>query len=299
MPRVARIKTNNSMFHIMIHSISEIQLFNDTEDKEIYLSLIKKAKAKFNFKLYAFALMNTHAHLVIDCFGSDISKVMHYLNLCYSIHYNNKYNRRGPVFQDRFKSKIIDSTKYLINVCSYIHANPKDLLGKDNKLINYPYNSLIDYMQGCNRFKILDSSFLVTLLGLNQTINKKQYYSFISHDIDTSIIKDVEIPFYMSQSNTTRTYIPRLLSPDLIINYVAHYLNVSPKYIYMKYSHEYTTLRALTCFMLHAFSNLSHKAISKLLGNISISRISSLINHGVYLASYISIIEDFIHLNAQ
>ena len=154
-------------------------------------------------------------------------------------------------------------------------------------------------MQGCNRFKILDSSFLVTLLGLNQTINKKQYYSFISHDIDTSIIKDVEIPFYMSQSNTTRTYIPRLLSPDLIINYVAHYLNVSPKYIYMKYSHEYTTLRALTCFMLHAFSNLSHKAISKLLGNISISRISSLINHGVYLASHISIVEDFIHLNAQ
>lgn len=103
----------------------------------------------------------------------------------------------------------------------------------------------------------------------------------------------------MSQSNTTRTYIPRLLSPDLIINYVAHYLSVSPKYIYMKYSHEYTTLRALTCFMLHAFSNLSHKAISKLLGNISISRISSLINHGVYLASHISIVEDFIHLNTQ
>lgn len=298
MPRIARIKTNNSMFHIMIHSISEIQLFTDEEDKETYLALIKKAKFKFNFKLYAFCLMNTHAHLVIDCFGSDISKVMHYINLCYSIHYNNKHSRRGPVFQDRFKSKIIDSYKYLINVCTYIHANPKDLLSKNSTLMDYSYNSLIDYIHGCNRFKILDSYFLISLLGLNEAINKKQYYQLISHDIDTSVIKEVEIPFYSSQSDTRKTYIPRLLSPNLIINYVAHSLNLSTKYIYMKYSHQYTTLRALTCFMLHAFSNMSHESISNLLGNISISRVSSLISQGMNLSTHNSIIENFLLLNA-
>ena len=299
MPRVARIKTNNSMFHIMIHSISEIQLFNDEEDKDIYLALIKKAKVKFNFNLYGFCLMDTHAHLVIDCFGSDISKVMHYMNLCYSIHYNNKYNRHGPVFQDRFKSRIIDSYKYLINVCTYIHANPKDLLPQNSTLMDYSYNSLIDYMQGCNRFKILDSYFLISLLGLNEVINKKQYYRLISKDIDTSMIKEVEIPFYMSESSTYKSYIPRLLSPEFIINYVAHWLNLSTKYIYMKYSHQYTPLRALTCFMLQAFSNLSHKAIGDLLGNLSLSRVSSLITQGAYLTTTNSIVENFLQLNTS
>lgn len=298
MPRVARIKTNNSMFHIMIHSISEIQLFNDSEDKDIYLSLIKKAKHKFGFKLYAFCLMNTHAHLVIDCFGSDISKVMHYINLCYSIHYNNKYSRRGPVFQDRFKSKIIDTYKYLINVCTYIHANPKDLLHKDQSLMDYPYNSLIDYIKGCNRFKIIDSYFLSLLLGLNYQLNRKQYYELISKDIDISVVKEVEIPVFSSQSDKAKTYIPRLLSPDLIINYVATQLNLPSKYIYIKYSSTYTKLRALTCFMLHAFSNLSHKAIANLLGNISQSRVSSLISYGLSLSTSMPIIENFILANS-
>lgn len=299
MPRVARIKTSNSMLHIMVHSISEIQLFNDCEDKETYLALIKKAKGKYSFKLYAFCLMNTHAHLVIDCFGSDISKVMHYINLCYSIHYNNKYSRRGPVFQDRFKSKIIDSYKYLINVCTYIHANPKDLLTKDVSLMDYPYNSLIDYIKGCNRFKIVDGYFLISLLGLNHKANKKQYYCLIREDIDTSTIKEVEIPLYMSQSQDIKTYIPRLLSPDLIINYVAHQLNLPAKCIYMKYSSKYTNLRALTCFMLHAFANLSHRAITALLGNISQSRISSLIAYGQSLSETMPIIENFILANTS
>ena len=299
MPRVARIKTSNSMFHIMVHSISEIQLFNDCEDKETYLALIRKAKSKYGFKLYAFSLMNTHAHFIMDCFGSDISKVMHYINLCYSIHYNNKYSRRGPVFQDRFKSKIIDSYKYLINVCTYIHANPKDLLTQDIGLMDYPYNSLIDYMKGCNRFKIVDGYFLTSLLGLNHKANKIQYYHLISQDIDTSTINDVEIPLYTSQSQDTKTYIPRLSSPDLIINYVAHQLDLPAKCIYMKYSPKYTNLRALVCFMLHAFSNLSHRDIGTLLGNISQSRISSLIAYGQSLADTTLIIENFILANTS
>lgn len=297
MPRVARVKTNNSVFHIMLHSLNEINLYNDSEDKDVYLALIKKAKTKFRFKLYAFCLMNTHAHLVIDCFGSDISKVMHYINLCYSIYYNNKYNRTGPVFRDRFKSKIIDSYKYLSNVCAYIHANPNDLLRPKESLLDYPYNSLIDYIKGCNRFKVLDSAFLIGLMGFNNSSNKKKYLCYLGQALDPNTIKEVELPTYMSEPSTDK-FIPRIHSPELIIEFVATQIGLPSKYIYSKYSSSHTSLRALTCFMLHAFCNMSHLDICHLLGNISRSRVSSLISHGLSLTYDMPIIENFISINS-
>lgn len=297
MPRVARIKTNNSVFHIMLHSLCEINLFNDSEDKDVYLALIKKAKSKFHFKLYAFCLMNTHAHLVIDSFGSDISKVMHYINLCYSIYYNNKYGRSGPVFRDRFKSKIIDSYRYLSNVCAYIHANPKDLLKAKQSLLDYPYNSLIDYMKGCNRFKVLDLAFLSGLMGFNNRSNKKKYFCSISRTIDTNIIKEVELPTYMSEP-TNKEFIPRIHSPQLIVEFVATQLQLPSRYLFAKYSSSYTSLRALTCFMLHAFCNMSHLDICSFIGNISRARVASLISHGLSLTYDMPIIEDFISINS-
>lgn len=297
MPRAARTKTNNSVFHIMIHSLSEINLFNDSEDKDVYLSLIKKAKTKFHFKVYAFCLMNTHAHLVFDSFGSDISKVMHYINLCYSIYYNNKYSRSGPVFRDRFKSKIIDSYKYLINVCAYIHANPKDLLKSQDSLLDYPYNSLIDYIKGCNRFEILDSAFIISLLGLNHSPNRKQYYHHISQTLDTSTIKDIEFPLYDSEP-TNNKFIPRIHDPEIILQYVSTQLNQSTKCAFYKYSSSATSFRALTCFMLHAFCNMSHLEICVFIGNISRSRVASLIAKGMSLTYDMPIIENFISINS-
>ncbi|MDA3732238.1 transposase [Niameybacter massiliensis] len=297
MPRVARIKTNDSVFHIMLHSLSEINLFNDSEDKEMYLALIKKAKTKFHFKVYAFCLMTTHAHLVIDSFGSDISKVMHYINLCYSIYYNNKYSRSGPVFRDRFKSKIVNSYKYLVNVCAYIHANPKDLLKSQDTLLDYPYNSLIDYIKGCNRFKILDSAFLISLLALNHRTNRKQYYHYISRTLDTSIIKDTDFPLYTSEPTNSK-FIPRIHDPEMILQYVSTQLNQPSQCIFYKYSSSATSLRALTCFMLHAFCNMSHLEICAFIGNISRSRVSSLIAKGMSLTYDMPIIENFISINS-
>ncbi|WP_243108609.1 hypothetical protein [Clostridium rectalis] len=41
MPRCARMKSNDSIFHIMIRSISELLLFKNNNDKDTYLSFMK------------------------------------------------------------------------------------------------------------------------------------------------------------------------------------------------------------------------------------------------------------------
>lgn len=62
MPRTARIKAPEYIYHIMYPSISEVNLFRDEEDKNYYFGRIKNIE-KFQCKIYAYCLLDTHLHL--------------------------------------------------------------------------------------------------------------------------------------------------------------------------------------------------------------------------------------------
>ena len=67
--------------------------------------------------------MTNHMHIIINCNDGNISQIIHSIALEYSIYFNNKYERCGHVFQDRFKSKAVESQEYLLNLQRYIHLN--------------------------------------------------------------------------------------------------------------------------------------------------------------------------------
>ncbi len=51
-------------------------------------------------------------------------------NICgsYTSYFNKKYQRVGPLFQDRFKAVLIDNDSYLQHISRYIHLNPRAYL---------------------------------------------------------------------------------------------------------------------------------------------------------------------------
>jgi REP element-mobilizing transposase RayT len=68
--------------------------------------------------------MDNHVHLIIDQ-GEIISlKSCRVLNVRYAYYFNRQYNRIGHLFQDRFKSEIIEDEKYLLAAIRYVHNNP-------------------------------------------------------------------------------------------------------------------------------------------------------------------------------
>jgi putative transposase len=142
MPRKARVKTTESIFHVICKSITEVSLFRDVDDKKRYLSLIKKYKTLYKFKIYGYCLMDNHSHLMIDANGSDISKVMHGINFSYALYFNKKYKREGHLFKDRFKSKIVDNEKYLKTLSLYMHNNPRSIVEYRTCPDEYAFSSL-------------------------------------------------------------------------------------------------------------------------------------------------------------
>jgi len=106
MPRKAREKSPESIYHIMCRSISEIPLFRDDDDKDYYLALIKRYTDKYRCVIYAYCLMDTHLHLHLDPRGFDISKFMHSLNtVCFV---NRKCNKMTRKMQHPIKPTLLN-----------------------------------------------------------------------------------------------------------------------------------------------------------------------------------------------
>ncbi len=102
------------------------------------------------FKLHAFCLMPNHFHLIIEQVGDiSVSKLISQLCTSYAMYVNKKYKRVGHVFQDQFKTVLVEDNSQLMWLSSYIHMNPvKDGLVKHPK--EYTWSSYCDFTEKRN-----------------------------------------------------------------------------------------------------------------------------------------------------
>jgi hypothetical protein len=68
--------------------------------------------------------MTNHVHLQIETGDINISEIMKRINMLYAIYFNKKYRFVGHLFQDRYRSELIEKTPYLLEISRYIHLNP-------------------------------------------------------------------------------------------------------------------------------------------------------------------------------
>lgn len=124
MPRKARQQSSLCIHHVILRGINKQIIFEDRYDYLQFISVLKYYKEKCNFRLYAYCLMDNHIHLLIQHSGDDLEIIMKKIEIKFVRWYNNKYNRIGNLFQERYKSEAIDNEAYFLTVFRYIHQNP-------------------------------------------------------------------------------------------------------------------------------------------------------------------------------
>ncbi|MCB2353518.1 transposase [Clostridium estertheticum] len=299
MPRTARVKTDESIFHIMCKSISEVTLFKDDEDKKRYLLLIKKYKTLHNFKLYGYCLMDNHAHLMIDANGCDISKIMHGINFSYAMYFNRKYKREGHLFKDRFKSKIVSSDRYLRTLSLYVHNNPTDIIEYKDSPEKYTFSSLSIFLgKTPDSFQLVDYVFVMSLFGDNLKSARKNYYNLLFRCNEEKLEQEMEFEDEKTDYNSERNILVRNFKADDILDFIALKMNILKIHFYTKYSRQFVNAKALAVVLMRSLCNFKSKDISNILGNITQARISRLSTIGICLIGteekYQTIIGDFI-----
>ncbi|OGI65374.1 hypothetical protein A3A95_00780 [Candidatus Nomurabacteria bacterium RIFCSPLOWO2_01_FULL_39_18] len=153
----------------------DVEILQKENLTSIPYSRIRIDAKKNLFKLHAFCLMPNHFHLLIEqCKETQISKLISQICTSYAMYLNKKYKRVGHVFQERFKSVLIESNPQLMWVFSYIHMNAvKDGIIKHPS--EYKWSSYNDFA-GTRNLPILSKEFLIGTFGdtknfIRETLN--------------------------------------------------------------------------------------------------------------------------------
>lgn len=283
MPRVARQKTNDSIYHVMCRSISEVKLFKSSDDKLEYIKLIKKYQTIYRFRIYCYCLMGNHAHLILDSNGADISQIMHGINFSYAQFFNRKYKRHGHLFQDRFLSKVIETDRYLITASAYIHNNPIEMKQYKNCPEKFKFSSLGVFL-GLSRdpFELIDADAILALFGKNLATARKEYYDFVMR-CNPNKKEEFEFKNEGTQYNKQVLRPQRNVDLSKIITYVCNVMEIPANLMNVKYNSKLNHAKALIVMLMKAYGNKSTSKIADLLGNITESSVSRLLKVGLNL----------------
>ena len=157
MPRLAREKSETGIYHIMLRGIDKRDIFMSKWDYGKFLEYIKKAKDKSDFQVFGYCLMTNHVHMLLKTEMDDIGDIIKRIAVGYAQYHNIRNGRTGHLFQNRFRSEVVDTEAYFLTVLRYIHQNPvKAGIAKDVKV--YKWSSYIEYIDNSKNL-LVDADF--------------------------------------------------------------------------------------------------------------------------------------------
>ena len=180
MPRQAKKKSNTEIYHVMARGINRQVIFEDEDDYIKFIDTLKTYKAVCGYKLYAYCLMGNHFHLLVKAELEDLGQIIKRVLCSYVYWYNSKYQRIGHLFQDRYKSEVVEDERYFLVVMRYILRNPVKA-GICNKIGEYRFSSYNYYLKENSGF--VDTDYI------NSIINKEEFLLFINENSDDDCLE--------------------------------------------------------------------------------------------------------------
>lgn len=130
--------------HVMVRGIERRAIFLDDADREDFLRRLSRLAPELGFRCFAWALMTNHIHLVVRSSRARISQLMARLGTGYARRFNERHDRVGHLFQNRFRSRRAVDDADLVGLVLYVTRNPLEarMVHDGRELEGFPWCGL-------------------------------------------------------------------------------------------------------------------------------------------------------------
>jgi putative transposase len=194
---------NGEVYHVFNRSIAEFKIFNDDSHLSRIINVIRYyqiAKPVYCFSnfikmkqkslildspsgegrlvdIIAYCIMPTHLHLILKQLKNNgISIFLSNVLNSYSRYFNIRHKRKGPLWEGRFKSVIVENDEQLLHLTRYLHLNPVTAYLVDNPR-DWIMSSYREYLQ-----EIEEKDRICRYEGILE-INSESYCKFVEDRI--------------------------------------------------------------------------------------------------------------------
>ncbi|MFC1497944.1 transposase [Verrucomicrobiota bacterium] len=124
MARPLRINIEDGWYHVCGRGIDRRSIYLEDRERIHFLDLLEAAVERHRIIIHAYSLMTNHYHLIVQTPDANLSVAMQWLSTSYSMWFNLRNQRVGPLFQGRFKSIPIENSAWAYEASLYVHLNP-------------------------------------------------------------------------------------------------------------------------------------------------------------------------------
>ena len=161
-------------------------IFREKDDHYFFVNLLKDIGEVWKARTAAYCMMTNHYHILIQTPDANLSRCMRHINGVYTQYYNRKYSTDGQLFKGRYKSILVDTDSYLLELVRYIHRNPLEA-GIVKDLNSYDWSSHKCYLSNAKKWEWLHKGFVLKIFSENDAEAKKKYIEFIHKETPEEI----------------------------------------------------------------------------------------------------------------
>jgi putative transposase len=205
MTRPLRIQYPDAWYHVMNRGRHGESIYNDEQDYQAFIDLLKETGSMWNIRIAAYCLMTNHYHLLIQTPKGNLDRCMRHINGIYTQRYNRKHHMDGQLFRGRYKAILVDADNYLLEIVRYIHRNPVRA-GIVKHPRDYRWSSHRGYIYESAAWKWVYKDFVLEMLDHNPARQIKAFTDFMKQE------ESEEIQEFYAKKHT-----PSLLGGDKFI----------------------------------------------------------------------------------
>lgn len=192
MPRGPWLDCPGALQHIIARGIERRRIFRSDCDRRDFLDRLETAVSASAWSVYAWCLMPNHVLLLARTGSAPVSDVMQRLLAGYATAFNRRRHRCGHLFQNRFKSILVQGDAHLLELVRYIHSNPlrARMLPDIAALDRYPWTGHAALLGGCTR-SWQSADDVLTLFARTRTAARSAYRAFLLDGLDRRGLPDL------------------------------------------------------------------------------------------------------------
>lgn len=183
MARPLRLESEGNVYHVINWGNDRAALFRGTKTREMFLECVHEACVRTGWRVHAWCVMPNHYHLALSTPKANLVEGMHWLQARFASRYNELRPRGGRVFQDRYKSLVVEPEGSLGPLCHFIHLNPvRARLCSVQELPQQPWTSLAWLMDPKQRPAWYDPSGALSHAGdlADASAGRRQYLKYLT-----------------------------------------------------------------------------------------------------------------------
>ena len=124
MPRANRVFLDGGIYHVYNRISRGDGVFSNEDEASTFVDQLRAVKQRDGLVIFAWSLMSNHFHIALRSGAIPLSRSMKSVQQGVTRAYNARHQVFGPLWQGRYKAKLVKDQQYLNGLLAYIHLNP-------------------------------------------------------------------------------------------------------------------------------------------------------------------------------